>query len=446
MRPQDRRQVDGRKKAQKAQKNLLLELFVPFCGYFIFLLAAAAGLSAFATPARAGDNALDASLDAAEENLAFDFFDGLIETQLGGSVDLELYTIDQRPPGLLFADPGDDALFRPRLTLNGDLFAGEHFYGFLKFRWDDGFDPASRGSGEARLDEYFLRASAADGAFNFQAGKFATVFGNWAGQPRHEPWDNPFITAPLPYENVTSVVDHAAAPGPAALTGRTGMPNNLRTWVPVIWGPAYTTGLAAFGAVDKFNYAVEIKSRAPSSRPSTWEDWDFSNPTVAGRLGYAPNAAWNLGTSASLGPYLSDLAASTLPPGAGLGDFDQTNIGVDLRFARHRFELWSEVIYSRFEVPNAGDQPEAWSYYIEGRYKLTPNVFAALRWNQQFFRDLDTPAGAVNWDNDIYRVDAALTWRAARHLQFKLQYSYTRQDAGIQNGENLVAGQMTLRF
>ena len=35
---------------------------------------------------------------------------------------------------------------------------------------------------------------------NVQAGKFATVVGNWI--ERYDSWNNPFITAPLPYENM----------------------------------------------------------------------------------------------------------------------------------------------------------------------------------------------------------------------------------------------------
>src|SRR5437773_735412 len=73
---------------------------------------------------------------------------------------------------------------------------------------DRGFDPWDSGP-QLRLDEYFLRYTPLDNArVNFQIGKFATVVGSWVR--RHDSWQNPFINAPLPYENITTVSDTEA--------------------------------------------------------------------------------------------------------------------------------------------------------------------------------------------------------------------------------------------
>jgi hypothetical protein len=50
------------------------------------------------------------------------------------------------------------------------------------------------------------------------------------------------------------------------------------------------------------------------------------------------------------------------------------------------------------------------------------------------------------WDQDTWRVDTALGYRFTRHLQGKIQYSYTHKDGPLQQGEQLVAGQMTVKF
>ena len=101
-------------------------------------------------------------------------------------------------------------LVNPRLT----LFADVHIWsGALLFRrrraLDRGFDPSDRGA-SLRLDEMPLCESrhGATIVSHFQAGKFATVVGNWV--PRHLSWDNPFIGAPLVYENVTQISDKKA--------------------------------------------------------------------------------------------------------------------------------------------------------------------------------------------------------------------------------------------
>ena len=101
---------------------------------------------------------------------------------------------------------------------------------------------------------------------------------------------------------------------------------------------------------------------------------------------------------------------------------------------------------SRFEVPRAGDA-DTLAYYLEGRYALTPSLFAALRWNQQFFGDVADSSGDQHaWDRDAWRVDTALGYRFTRHVQAKLQYSYDRQRGDLQQGEQLVAAQLTLKF
>lgn len=50
------------------------------------------------------------------------------------------------------------------------------------------------------------------------------------------------------------------------------------------------------------------------------------------------------------------------------------------------------------------------------------------------------------WDRDAWRVDTALGYRFNRHLQGKIQYSYFRQHGDLQQGEQLVAAQLTLKF
>ena len=126
--------------------------------------------------------------------------------QLSGLVDLESYFLEQPAPGLIYTP--NDFLFNPRLTLFLDASVGTHFYLFVQARVDRGFDPANE-QAEARADEYFLRYTPLDNSrVNFQIGKFATVVGNWV--PRHDSWQNPFINAPLPYENLTGIWDSEA--------------------------------------------------------------------------------------------------------------------------------------------------------------------------------------------------------------------------------------------
>lgn len=384
-------------------------------------------------------------IDKLDQSLSIQSADGQFKTSLSGLLDLEGYYIDQHPTGLIFSD--DDFFLNPRLSLFLDTQLGSHFYSLVQARYDRGFDPGSREGGDIRLDEYLLRYTPFDDSrLNFQFGKFATVVGNWV--PRHDSWHNPFINAPLPYENVLIITDHTAPAGPAAFLARRNKIDDKRAWVPMIWGPSYASGGSIFGRIDKYEYAAEVKNVALSARPYAWDatrhPWE--SPVVSGRFGYRPNAAWNLGASFSHGPFLLPPDDPLFPGGPTKSDFKQTTVGQDISYAWRHLQIWAETYASRFEVPNVGDA-ETLAYYIEAKYEITPRLSGALRWNQQFFDKIPDGAGGLQrWDRDMWRAETALGYRFDRHLQAKLQYSFSRQNGPLQQGEQLVAAQLTVKF
>lgn len=384
-------------------------------------------------------------LDRLDNALVLQSSNGWFRADLSGLADLELYYSDQPPPGLLLTD--DDVFFNPRLSLFLDTQFGSHWYGLVQVRADRGFDPGGDVNGDVRFDEYLLRYTPFDdNRLNLQAGKFATIVGNWVS--RHDSWVNPFITAPVPYENVIIIGDHAAPPNRAAFLARRSKPDQKPSWLPVLWGPAYTAGAAIFGLTGGIEYALEVKNASISSRPYAWDPdivgWDA--PTVSGRFGYRPNATWNFGVSFSHGAYMLPPAEATLPRGTDRADFNQTTLAHDISYAWRHWQFWGEVFASRFEVPNVGNA-DTLAYYLEAKYKLTPKLFAALRWNQQLFDKISNGAGGKErWDRDIWRIDTAAGYRFDRHLQLKLQYSFGQQNGAPEQGEHVVAAQFTVKF
>jgi len=385
-----------------------------------------------------------AVLDKIDDALTWESPKRKVRLDLSGLLEAETYRVDQRPPGLLFSN--DEYYFNPRLSLFGDARFGPHFYAFTQVRIDRGFDPGSE-DWDARFDEYFLRYTPwEDGRVNFQAGKFATVAGNWVA--RHDSWQNPFITAPLPYENVMVVGDLAGPPSAAQFRGRRAGDDQKSKWLPVLWGPSYASGASVFGRLEKFDYAFEVKNAALSSRPDSWNAFDFGweNPTVTGRVGLRPNASWNAGVSGSFGSYLQPSASASLSSGKDVGDYRQITVGQDISYARHHWQFWGEIFLSRFEVPYVGNA-DTLAYYLEAKYKITTQLFAAMRWNQQLFGEIPNGRGGQeSWDNDIWRTDFSVGYRFTRHIQAKLQYSYSEQEGGRQQGQQLVAGQVTVKF
>lgn len=386
---------------------------------------------------------IDDFFDRLDSTLTPSAFEGNLRLRLSGTLDLELYHFDQPPPGLI--NSSIDTLFNPRLTLFVDAQAGSHVYFFSQSRLDRGFDPSDHGA-QVRLDEYAARVTPwDDGRLTVQIGKFATVVGNWV--PRHLSWENPFINAPIVYENVTPIRDKMA---PFSVFDFVyGLyAYDKYAFNPVIWGPSYASGISLSGRLGQFDYAVEMKNASLSSRPESWDltETGFEYPTFSGRIGFRPNEAWNFGVSASEGPYFRSEAQSTLPAGKTIGDYREFVVGQDASFAWRHLQVWAEFYEARFQVPGVGNA-DTFAYYIEAKYKFTPQLFGAIRWNQQLFADVDLPYGEhVPWSDDLARVDLAVGYRFTSHIQLKVQYSYQHETSGPGYDNHLLGAQLTTRF
>jgi hypothetical protein len=386
---------------------------------------------------------IDDFFDRLDTALTISAFQDNLRARLSGTLDLEFYNFEQPPPGLIISDV--DNLFNPRLTLFLDTQIGSHVYFFAQSRLDRGFDPSDRGT-QVRVDEYALRVTPwDDGRFTAQIGKFATVVGNWV--PRHLSWENPFINAPLVYENITPIRDKSA---PTSVFDFVYGPYYYEKYAfnPVIWGPSYASGISVSGQLDRFDYAVEMKNASLSSRPESWwvTESGFEPPTFSTRVGYRPNEAWNFGFSASEGPYFRREAQSTLPPGRDTGDYKEFVLGQDASFAWRHLQVWVEFYEARFQVPRVGDA-DTFAYYVEAKYKFTPQFFGAIRWNQQLFGEVNNPSGgSFRWSEDLARIDLAAGYRFTSHTQLKLQYSYQHETTGRGDDNHLLAAQLTTRF
>jgi len=401
----------------------------------------AISLCVFACTACAFD--ADELLDRLDTALSVSAFHDNLRARLSGTLDLEIYNFEQPAPGLI--DSNIDTLFNPRLTLFLDAQIGSQVYFFAQSRLDRGFDPSDHGA-QVRLDEYAVRLTPwEDGRFTVQIGKFATVVGNWV--PRHLSWENPFINAPIVYENVTAIQDKYAPYSALDFISRPYYYGKY-SFNPVIWGPSYASGISVSGQLSKFDYAVEMKNASLSSRPESWyvTENGFENPTFSGRVGFRPNEAWNFGFSASEGPYFRREAEPTLPPGRNIDDYREFVLGQDASFAWRHLQVWAEFYEARFEVPRVGNA-DTFAYYIEAKYKFTPQLFGAIRWNQQLFGTISDGYGNnVRWSPDLGRIDIAAAYRFTPHTQLKLQYDFQHETTGPGDDNHLFAAQFTIRF
>ena len=412
-------------------------------------LCCALAIGLAATIARAAE---DEIFDRVERALSWSSATGTLRGHVSGLLDLEGYAFPAPAPALIEA--GGHGLFAPRLTTFLDAQFGARVYVFAQARVDRGFDPANAPL-RARLDEYAVRYTPSREAHvSVQVGKFATVVGSWV--VLHSSWTNGFISAPLVYENLTGIWDSEAVratntllqwshlrPGlPAAVTA-----HEKRLRVPVIWGPGYALGAAVSGRAGTLHYAAEVKQAPLSSRPEVWSRGKglADHPTVSGRVGWRPSQMWDIGFSASSGAYLRPDFPQSLAPGHGRGDYREIVLGQDVSFAWHHVQVWTEIFAARYRIPLVGDADTA-AYYAEARYKFTPQLSGAVRWNQQFFGRVPERGARVPWGEDASRLDLAPTYRFSPHVQARLQYSWQHGAAGPRAAAHLVMGQLTVRF
>ena len=90
---------------------------------------------------------------------------------------------------------------------------------------------------------------------------------------------------------------------------------------------------------------------------------------------------------------------------------------------------------------------DTFAYYVEAKYKFTPQLFGAVRWNQQLFNTINNGyGGKEHWSPDLARIDVAATYRLTTHAQLKLQYSYQHETTAPGQDNHLLATQFTVRF
>jgi hypothetical protein len=404
---------------------------------------AEAGLGA---PEQPSGDWYEEAVDAFREFRSIESPDGgfRLNTDFWLTQDYEVF--DRPPPPLV--QTGQYQIYWPQLNGLMSMEFGEHLSFVALGQVYRGFDPVDA-SLSANLSEYFVVLQPFDSpALVLKGGTFATCYGQWVN--RHFSFQNPLINAPMMYEVMTNVSDGAdnlsATPGRAAFLNRRNLPANVPGWLPVVWGPSYTSGGQVGGSTGMLDYAVEVKNAGLASRPSDWQFWqkDFSNPTVTGRMGVRPDAAWNIGVSGSGGSYVTAQPRATAPLNAW--HTTQTVIGADISWASGPLQVWTEAAWSQWRIPNL-EPADAWTWFVEGKWKLAPEVWLAGRWNQQLYGDFGTPSGGTtSWGNDVWRIDACVGLRLDRFMQFKVQYSHTGQAGFDQQSPELFAIQLVMEF
>jgi len=413
---------------------------------------------------------MESFLERLRQFQSFGTEDGQISFNADVWLTLDYMVFSTPPPGFIQTSNGQ--IFAPTLSGLFTLDISKHLEFVFLGLVNRGFDPTET-SVQSQPAEYYTQVTPFDTpVLNFKGGKFQTAFGQWTN--RHFSTQNSLINAPMMYGQMTSVTDGndgaPIAPNTSGLVRRktSAVPvPPVTKWIPIVWGPSYASGFqlnGTVGTLQQLDWAFEMKNASLSSRPQEWDLWNrgFNYPTFTGRVGFRPDAAWNIGVSGSSGSYISQAgygkySAPYSPgkPAAGssISDARQTVIGTDISYAHGPLELWSEFAWSQYSIPNttptgtsSGDVG-AYSYFVEGKWKFMPQFWLSGRWNQQLYSNITQTNGIETpWYNNLWRADACLGFKINRFTQFKVQYSYTEEAGNVDPGQNLFAVELVIQF
>lgn len=296
----------------------------------------------------------------------------------------------------------------------------------------------------------------ADREVYIEAGKIPVHLGTWA--PRTYSNRNPLIGVPLayyyrstlPFRMMPRDLDHLVSARGRGQTGvvYTNLDGSLRggQWglMPMLYDSCWDYGAFVIASKHQLDAALGLTfgpPGAPAMGPET-------NGSVAlnARLGWAPVPALAMHVSFARGAYLTRDVAAWVPAGTHVEDYAQTLWGSSLRWDVRHAQLFAEAFFSHAETPLRQDGLRSLSYYLEGRYRFGAGWYAAARWDEMRFEEVDSASGPVTWDQNVRRVEAGFGYHVSRELLLKAVAQVNDTGAGFDFDRMLPAVQTSFAF
>jgi hypothetical protein len=178
-----------------------------------------------------------------------------------------------------------------------------------------------------------------------------------------------------------------------------------------------------------------------------------AGPGWSGRLAVQMPIGLTMAASAARGRWIEDSAMVYVPAGKRR-DVMQTLVGADAEFGRGPLLLRGEWILSRFEVPfivmpGPGPTLDAWSAFVEARYRPHPRWHVGARMDRLDFSSISrvaTPATPISWDAPVDRVEVAVGFRLARAFDIRAGVQRNWRDGGRVRSRTFPALQVIFGF
>jgi len=351
-------------------------------------------------------------------------------------------------------DPTSQTLWNGGLTVMASFRLKENLLAFYegRFNHSEGLSGTSPRLQETRTDpvvQAYLRYSprlAWD--LTIQLGKFGSPFGEFL--TRNYSNENPLVGYPLIYTHRTPVSASYVSADITELLKYRGQGQGTgfyafggsSSWLPLL-DFAYPTGVMAFGNPGRVDYRFALVNSSVSNPLNLGTPGQRLQWVGAGGVNCFPG--FHIGTSFAQGPYLSGSADRWLSYGESINDYPERSLGFDLEYTLHHLEVYAELLFNRFNVPNISQPFGATGYYIEAKRTWTPRMFSAIRWNQIYFdrfRSGFEPGAGPRFDYNLNSLELGVGYRFTERLLLKFEYQYNRTLSDEVPRENVFAAQL----
>jgi hypothetical protein len=365
---------------------------------------------------------------------------------LGGEVTA---TIGEDDPGFFnYTSYEFSALRNFRMALSAELRASEHIQVLGEMRFDQGRVLEAYGL-FVRIRPWPARR------FDIQAGRIPPTFGAMTRTAYGS--SNLLIGQPLAYQYLLSLRSDAL---PATnddllrMRGRGWLANypigNIAAapGLPMVNTSRWDTGLQAHGVAGKLEWTGAVS--AGSLSDPRFRD-NNSGRQIAGRLVARPTPALTFGASASRGAWLNRTIDAELAGEDSGNQARQLAFGGDAEFSSGPFLIRGEAIRSTWHLPDIttlqiAEPLVATSMLLEGRYKIAPGLYAALRGDRLDFSRISGRSGPGTWEARTWRIEGGAGYSVTRNIQVKASWQRNGRDGGRVPHDSLVTAQALYWF
>ena len=303
---------------------------------------------------------------------------------------------------------------------------------------------------EFQLYGAYVRLSRLGGKdINVHAGIIPNPVGMWG--PRTYSNKNPLVGVPLMYLYHT-----ALAPGKYQTNNDQLLESRgngfLKYGLPMMYDPCWNTGVEVFGVAGMIDWSIGALSGSISA-PTIQREKDL--PQMTAKLGVYFSPVFSLQFSGFAGPYLSDISdfeiAEEYYPkiSAAYGakeaeDYLNFGGGLGAHYDYGMLEMFGEAFLARWEHP-VYDNLDAYSAYIDARYKLAPQWYLAGRMETIRFskHDFGGSIGKQDWDYPLNRFELGVGYHIDEAVTLKLVTQIVRSSDYAPLDDEMVAFQLS---